>query len=324
MDRVKELNLAAWKYRNILDCKDSPIKKISISKREIAPNKMGYEALAYLNVPFFEKNIIYGTAAGTGSSIYRYEACQTAISEALERWAFIDTYKSQNASQYFFDVDPSTSGMAAFPGLTKHSVRGIALSEAIERWSVCAWWEEKLQTKSLHVLDPTMMVTKPLALNSIDSKNILENITPHNVGILEIDSPWVEYSITIVFTKSKTTNTYAYGFASCNSYEKSYKKALIELWRNIYVLDLFFTKEASSLNKVQTAQEKRLLYFASNNGFKKFISYINRSHNNMSKPALLLDTEIKGAWSKYATVWRCLFDPSLLNHTASGEDYFMF
>src|ERR1022692_2454767 len=59
----------------------------------------------------------------------------------MERWAFRVKVRAPDRELYGFDIDESSNGMAAFPGLFHTEARKRALLEAVERASVIAWWE---------------------------------------------------------------------------------------------------------------------------------------------------------------------------------------
>jgi hypothetical protein len=59
----------------------------------------------------------------------------------MERWAYYETAASPDASLYGFDIDPTTNGMAAYPGLFARQARKAAWLEGVERTAVFAWWD---------------------------------------------------------------------------------------------------------------------------------------------------------------------------------------
>src|SRR5580658_3244083 len=87
---------------------------------------------------------VYGDASGSGTHESPMVARYMAISEAMERWAFYATASSERRGAYGFDVDPMSTGMAAFPGLFSHQARRKAYLEALERFTLLAWWEGML------------------------------------------------------------------------------------------------------------------------------------------------------------------------------------
>ena len=74
--------------------------------------------------------------------------------------------------------------------------------------------------------------------------------------------------------------------------------------------------------------ERRLLYFAEEAGHSFFLDRVQTSLWNprvdLDKPRLVIDRELVGSWTEYATVWRCLFDFRGTNVDTTAENYFLF
>lgn len=291
MDWLEKLSLGAWKYRSILSKSGGPIERLA--SREIQlPTGQAFEVLAYLKPELTEvsQHQIYGSADGSGTDKRFSVACNKAISEALERWAFYNLCDSEHAKLYGFDREPSTTGMAAFPGLFRNSAKRIAYFEAIERWSLTWWWENGLPSRRL------------------DQINGIELITP-----------WSSESSTVILWTDKAPH--AYGFAAGTHLKKAIAKAQIELQRNQVVLG------NGDLPEVDSIQEKRLINFAREEGFNLFMKRVEKSKVLLTvpeRPLLIINREVDGPWSRYATVWRCLFDPVSRRHLGSDVDYFLF
>ena len=299
------ISLAPWKYRNVLKCDGGPIEKISAVSISEGENQ-GYQAHAYLlsnlrtNKPW--KPQLYGEADGTGFARHRNQAVFRAISEALERWAYLHTFEADNRSAFGFNIDPTTSGMAAYPGISSHGAASFARLEAIERWSLCAWWEGAIYAK-------------------IKSD-------PSNLGItiILLAAPWKDVAVTILHKRSAKKNLGCYGFAAANDVETAVAKAKVELFRNEVVLD-----ECESVSFVESMglprTEQRLLYFSGYQGIENFmcrIQNLNTRQRIQMEPPMLVDKEIRGPWSKYGTVWRSLFQPVSSRFLTDGADYFLF
>jgi hypothetical protein len=289
--------------------KGGPIE--SLKFYSVKHNEFKFEANAILKKELVpesfqqQQNILYGNGHGSGSASSRIMAQYTAISEALERWAFMQTVFSTQAGALGFDLEPSTTGMAAFPALTTYPARVRALGEAIERYSVAAWWEGLLAAKvyPLKTLGP--------AIEGIELQPIYAGFH------------------TLVFAKKLKNDLYAYGFASGKNYHSVELRAKIELSRNERVLDKLDTMDLSLL---QTQTEKRLAYFSTVDGYQSWKSRVDLScsgsETTVSKPPhLKIDREIRGPWSQYTRVWRCLFDSSALTRyalSANELNYFLF
>lgn len=306
------LSLAAWKYRRVLFEDGGPIEQISVRKQEIRPGVIGYEALAYLREDLREKcetYSVYGNPDGTGSAHYRYDAAHVAISEALERWAFYVLRNGSCASNFYFDLEPTTTGMAAFPGFFASSVSTRARYEAIERWSLCSWWEGRLSARRV--------------LLEQDGHSAVELLTP-----------WMPTTSTVLlWGPVGVLDCVTYGFATASSLKLALERAWIEKFRNDAVLKAFVgRKEIKDIthlvSTVTLTQEKRFLFFSSRPGHAKFLERIVDSINtplaHCIKPRILFDAEILGEWSRYTTVWRCVLEPISDRRLGQASDYFLF
>lgn len=294
--RWPEINLAPIKYSKVLKEDGGPIERIAV--REISQfGSPAFEAYAYLmpalRSPDNDDKKVYGSSDGTGTSPNRAHAVYMAISEALERWAW---YKSLTStpSAYGLSADSSTNGFAAFPGLGKWPARRRALNEAVERWSVCAWWESKL-----------------------GHREISGDGLPPGVSAILLDGTYPQIHTVILWLKNGALVTY--GFAASDSEEKAIKKALIELDRNQKVLSSF----VGDVKSLTSRNERRLAHF-SGAGFQQFARRVSEvSPSKAAIAALAFDGPVSGPWSCYAHVWRCAFDQTDFNDSGA-DDYFMF
>ena len=118
------LSLAALRYRNILAAHGGPVERIETGEFSVCGRRM-FQASAVLrdNLTKRRKRTIYGDCDGTGTHRSAAVARHMAVSEAMERWAFHATVRSERAAEFGFDVDPSSNGMAAFPGLLRTQAR---------------------------------------------------------------------------------------------------------------------------------------------------------------------------------------------------------
>lgn len=296
------MNLSHFKYRNILSSDGGPIDKILLPKIK---NKDGYfEALAFLRpaLTSYAPHNLYGNADGTGSSIYRHVAIHKAISEAIERWAYFSSKNNTDFKKFRFDVDPTTTGMAAFPGQFKSWSRNIAIAEAIERWSVGAWWEGVLGSQTIDNL--------PYAI--------------------ELITPWSQSYKTVISWQSSSLGIYSYGFATHPQLKGALEKANIERGRNEIVLTKHCAKGINGKTEfgsdLEIVGERRALYFSQRDGYERFLERVKSSKEikSASLPKKLIDAEIRGSWSSYAVVWRCLFEPTSLRFLNADDDYFLF
>jgi hypothetical protein len=288
------LSLAHLRYAKIHRDQGGPLETIS-ARESVRLGEPVFEAFVTLRRELMggasERSSLYGNSDGSGTAAGRAEAVYRAISEALERWAWQESLREKRA-ELRFDLDGTTTGFAAFPGLFARSARANAYFEAVERWSLNAWWEEKLGQEAF-------------------SAEGLEGI--------EILSPLAGGKVVVVWAPA-AGNGRAYGFAAGASRAAAVRKAKVELGRNLHVLEYY----GASGRAPATLNEKRLVYFNSSAGVARFESRLARpSPPPFPPPPLVVDCAVPGPWGEYAKVWRCLFDPSDL--CDNGEpDYFHF
>jgi hypothetical protein len=283
------------------------ILKISLAG-DFAQGPGQFTALAKLkpehrNVAADSSFKLYSTYDGTGTADSESEACNKAISEALERWAFYSL--SENASKTLAPggilVCPTTEGFAAFPGLFSSSARKNAFNEAVERWALKQWWGGRLPSKVIEI-----------STRSIDG--------------FEIFTPFTSCKIVVLFAKIPETELVAYGFAASNSILRAIERAKTELFRNFFVLGK--DAEPGSINNqtVENIYEKRALFFSTPRGheiFRKKIFQSLKIPESNTLPKTLVDEAIPGPWSRYASVWRVLFETEF-EEWRFGDDFFYF
>src|SRR5690606_8434059 len=238
---------------------------------------------------------LYSDADGTGSASTPAVARHKAISEALERWAFDVSFDGPERVRFGFDLDPSSSGMAAFPGLVSSSPRRAALAEALERSCLIAWQAGRVNSRRRSTEWP-------------------------GIDAVEIDSP--AGGSCVILYRHSPAGFHVYGHAAADSFTGACERALIELGRNERVL----VRTLGSATPVQPANlfERRCMYFSSEQGHENFLRRIGAPARGTWKPRLVVDTEISGPWSSYATVWRALFQPPVEDFLSDELDFFLW
>lgn len=303
------MSLATWKYRNVVDSVKGPIK--ALYSKEINSALLGkyHEVNVFLSDELCIDNSkgkgLYSRGGGGGSDVSKTRAMHKAISEALERWAFYEHHNSKKSTLYGFNLTCNTTGMAAYPTFLFNHARSIALLEARERFAVCAWWEKKL---SHELFDVTHM--------------------DKTLNVIQIISPWKDTTIVISWTPLKAhPDKVAYAFAAHGNHEHALKKSIVELERNITLLDSYFSNpDRLSPNEMDFDSEIRLLYFASEDGHKSFEERVNQQVKTLAilEPKLVIDVGVNGPWNKYTSVWRCLYENNTLSSDEFKQDYFLF
>jgi hypothetical protein len=273
------VSLAALRYCDVFADSGGPIASIVTGEIPVF-GKSYWQANAFLRPEISVGKpayAIYGQADGTGSDLSSSVACHMAISEALERWAFLAVHECPRACDYGFGVDRSSNGMAAFPGIFRRQAQTLARMEALERYAVVSWWDGRL---------PAEKTGSPYP--GVDLIRI-----HHNAGAGEV-----------VILVRRTRAGYAYGHAAGNTIGDAVRKAAIEVARAEYVLTAHRAKGA--IVKPADFFERRVLWFAGEIGAEAFQ---RRVHSRPTKSVKawrpVFDGEIPGPWSRWSTVWRC-------------------
>jgi hypothetical protein len=290
-------SLAAVRYRSILTADGGPIDCIEEGDLTVFGKKLG-QANARLKrglVPRREMQI-FSDADGTGIHGSPMVARQMAISEALERWAYYATVRSSRRAVFAFNVDGSSNGMAAFPGLFDRSARSRAISEAVERFCLLNWWERRLDGE-------------------------IRKTSWQGVTSVSFDSPLGRTAV-ILFMRSEW-GFYVYGHAAARSFAEACDHALVELVRHESVVRCW----TLAGNTVPTGDqfEKRAWFFTTQEGHDLFCERLEtRIDCPPPKTEIICDSEIRGPWSAYATIWRFLFRPPSRRFMERDHRYFFW
>ena len=289
---------STWRYRSLLGTSQHPIQRIAQKRLQSLLNgRVHYESYASLHPSLDSaspESGLYGNAAGTGTSPSRLESTLIAISEALERWALFANLREvgRDFERLGFDTVPSSIGMAAFPGNAARATQS-ALHEARERWLVSTWWNGGGGIR---------VCRRSPAVDSFF-----------------LACPWPETQVCLSRTVwNSETGEKCYGFGASHSMDGAETSALRELERNVRAL----RKGANALSKL-TSIERRLLWCsgtAGNSGVQDRID-VSLGKPAPSCPELIVDSEVVGPWTRWTTVWRCLYpmpsnaiDPGITAH----------
>ena len=291
--------LAPWFYRNLLDSNDI-IELPEFFKAEILTGEILFEAVCSLKKThrpdWVSKSAVYNNRDGAGTSQFKNIAVYKAISETLERWAFYVTADSDESKKYCFDINPTTTGMAAYPGLTAKGARANAIMEANERWALHEFWRGNLPVR--------------------------KHLSPiKNLSHFEIVTPFKNCQISLL--SYKNNGQYLYAFAAEETLGKSFQHALVELARNIRVMEKIkdAPKKIEDFNEIS---DKRLYYFSTEEGHNLFNDRLsNTTKSILTTPNLVCDLEIKGPWNQYTKVWRYLYADSYPD-SETDHTIFMF
>jgi hypothetical protein len=284
------VSLAAWRYGNILTEDGGPVKEVRCFESQIFGVR-SFEAHAYLVdglMEGFPKLLMDGTAAGAGNHRSAVIAKFMAISEAIERWAFVVSFKGPNREIYGFDRDPSTSGMAAFPGLFNWQCRRRARLEAIERYCLRAWWGGLLKASVRSTAWP-------------------------GVNAVVLSPPFGLGGMVVVLEKECAPGGFwAYGQAAGADFKSACARAAVELWREEENFCGFFKSHpgytVDDVMRLESRMDRNLLYFSLPIGHASFLEHVDaQTSAAILPPETMFDGPIAGPWSRYATVWRVAF-----------------
>lgn len=296
------LSFASYRYRNIAEPDGGPIARISVREFPVFGRRM-FQANAWLVdglLPERRKFALYSDADGTGTAELPMIARHMAISEAMERWAFHVKVRAPDRELYGFDLDESSNGMAAFPGLFHSQARRRALLEAVERASVIAWWEGRHDGE----VRPT------------DWPGIHALVLPSPVG----------YGVTVLAFRASRPDAFAYGHGASTSFFGACERAVMELARHEYVMGLHrISRGVAGAEPPSDLFERRALFFSSEEGHALFQERLHRKAPAAGyRAAIACDTEIRGPWSRFASVWRVLIELPSREFLSDTERYFFW
>lgn len=296
------LSLAAFRYRNVLAVTGGPIEKVEMADTEVFGERR-YLANAYLVAEFAgnrDVSTLYSRANGSGTATSPMVARYKAISEAIERWAHWQLCSGPAGNPFGFKVDPSSNGLAAFPGLWRRQARRGALLEAAERFNVLNWWEGRLPAQELATRWPGV-----------------------RAAVIRSQAP----GTTVILFKRTTEGFFAYGQAAGQDFEDACHQAAGEMERHARVVARFAQIHAGKIRDQLPADahplERRSLYFAQEEGHARFLDRLRSPVKATAELKLVYDGFVPGPWSDYADVWRVVYEPPSRRFLSMDEGYFM-
>jgi hypothetical protein len=298
------INLASVRYRSVMTANGGPIERIELGDFTVAGCRQ-FQANAYLKaglVSWQPVRRVFSEATGSGTSPSPMVARFKAISEALERWAYLTTVRAADRARYGFEVDPSSTGMAAFPGWREASARPAAQYEAAERFNLLAWWEGHL---------PAAEASSPFP--GVEA------------AVLCSDAP----GVTVILHRRSAHGLVAYGHAAGPDFATACERAMAELERHASVVRHYALAHAlSSLGppeELMEPLERRSLFFASAHGHELFLERLRSGARKPTiTPRLVYDGPVHGPWSRYTSVWRCVYAPVSDRFLSDDPTYFFW
>jgi hypothetical protein len=287
-----------------MDPASGPIARVDSFNLPVLDVKL-FHANAFLRPGLgraFKPNTVYGTADGSGTHESAVVARHMAVSEALERWAFYDVSRSGERAAYGFDVDPSSNGMAAFPGLGTSPARRRAWHEAVERFCLIGWWHGSVGS-----------TRRPSPWNEIHAIEFLHGFDGVSVVLL---------------IQEVEPDLFVYGHAGGKSFEAACNRAIIELARSGLVVRRHRALHPGpierSLATVTDLFERRCLFFSTPAGFRAVVSRGRQHVRTWHRPRIAFDGGIPGPWEEYTTVWRVVFEPATMEFLQRRDDWFFW
>jgi hypothetical protein len=294
------LNLAPWHYRHALAVDGGPIERIESGVITVL-GESRYQANAYLKTGLRREGnekVLYSNADGTGTDVYSELARHKAISESLERWAHAMHAPQRKA--YGFDIDPSSNGMAAFPGFGARRARQRAFAEAVERHTVMSWWTGALDAEA-------------------------RSSAWEGVNIYELECPVPEIKVAVLHTRAGQ-QSHAYGQGAGKSLDEAISRASVEMVRAQTVIARYERRHQHepALNGSVDLFERRCIFFARVEGYALFQERLGRRKDRSCRTRVIFDGEIEGPWTKYAHVWRVVFEPITPEFLEPRDDFFFW
>lgn len=296
------LNLAAFRYRNVLASAGGPIARLEIADVTVLGERR-FLANAYLVEKLAgnrEGNSLYSRANGSGTAASPMVARFMAISEAMERWAHWELHRSPERHKYGFDVDPSSNGLAAYPGFWRRQARLGAQLEATERFNLLNWWEGRLPALETETRWPGVRAA---------------TICSQAPGI------------TVILFKRTKEGFVAYGHAAGMDFDSACQRAAGEMERHEQVVSRFALSHAGKIRDQLPANahplERRSLFFALDEGHELFLERLRSPARAEAELKLVYDGPVPGPWTRYADVWRVVYAPPSRRFLGMEENYFM-
>lgn len=281
------MNLAPFRYRRVLSHLGGPIRSTECAMTTVMGHRV-FQANAFLADglrPVPPANVLFGNPDGTGTAERPMVARYKAISEALERWAHYATYHNGDRPRYGFDVDPSSNGMAAFPGIFGRQARRRAWGEAAERFALIGWWSGAIDAAPIDCPWP-----------DVDAYCLENPVTTHSVVLLHTLAD---------------DGVHAYGHGSGENPTEACMQAAVELSRSQYVLRRHLRRsQTESAPEVRSMLERRCLHFSTCDGHASVKERLGRKKWRSAAVRVIYDGDIPGPWADYACVWRAVLEPA--------------
>jgi hypothetical protein len=280
------LNLSPIRYAMVAE-EGGPVEKIEYGVAQYLGKEWHLSRATLheeLRHPMAEKLCLFHPADGSGVGSTRLEARSKAVSEALERWAYQETSAGPDAMLYGYPYSMSTKGMAAFPSFLPAQARRNAISEAWEFHSVDAWWAGCLRHWAVKTQDAiTVFIDQPLFKG------------------------YIALSIRLM---RGSRHVAAYGTGSGATLFEASNKAMLEACRSEEVLRARANAPLAEQRYPALVAEQSILTYASPEALQLVLDRIDSdAWLSPIQPKVIFDGPVKGAWNRFAHVWRYALEP---------------
>lgn len=299
------ITLAGLRYARVMAADGGPIARLTCGEASELGRRV-FSAQATLRdelMPSRRVQRLWSSADGGGTAASPLLARIKAVSEALERWAHWTLHASTDAARHGFDVDPSSNGLAAFPGLLARQARRPALLEAAERFNLLQWWEGRLPAR-----------WQPTPWAGVEAV-VIESAAP---------------GVTVVLHRCDAPGLHAFGHAAGATFREACHRAVGELERHTAVMRFKAIAAVAApadgaAPPEMSTQEQRSVFFSTEAGFELFSERVAASPRTaQAAPKVVFDGRVDGPWSRYADVWRVVFEPPSRRFLQRDAQYFLW
>jgi hypothetical protein len=257
----------------------------------------------------YRENDLLGFGGG-GWSQSRLESQEKAITEAIERWAF-RFYTENHSNDCGLELDPTSNGFAALPvELGEDRCFLHSACEAIERYILCAIWEQKnVQLKPLHWQTALGVGFRSVFADFLDALALYEySFLAHNEQKLfsQVGINWgaIKFVLALRFQPGGGV---VCGSACGIDSQALPERATLEAFNHQRVLDAF---KANDLPPGATITDQRLLHFGRNRDaelrVKETIDCNVGTTEALPRPEFTLVKKLQGPWLPEVVVTRVL------------------
>lgn len=299
------ITLAGLRYARVMASEGGPIARL-VCGQACEQGEPVFSAQATLRDELMPSRLVrrlWSSADGGGTARSPLLARLKAVSEALERWAHGTLHCSSEAARYGFDIDPSSNGLAAFPGWRARQARSLAQWEAAERFNLLHWWEGML---------PSGWQSSPWA--GVDAL-VISSAAP---------------GVTVVLHRREATGRHAFGHAAGATFAEACRRALGELERHAAVIRIWSEMSRDPVAAAMEIgrlglQEQRSVFFSTDEGWELFRSRVAAAPRSpLANPRVVFDGAVEGPWSRYADVWRMVYAPPSRRFLSRDMRYFFW